>query len=169
MGCAAPARSPDTAGAGEEAARPWRSAHRAESAAEPLRLAMLIGSVREGRFGPTIASWMTEQTRRHGVFELDLIDLAEVDLPVRQQAQGVSRGIYPDPRVRSFAARIAAADAYVFITPEYNHGYPAALKLAIDSVMPEWRAKPVALVSYGGISGGLRAIEQLRLVYDLPT
>jgi NAD(P)H-dependent FMN reductase len=148
----------------DEVARPWRSARSAEPAAEPLRLAMLIGSVREGRFGPTVASWMTEQTRRHGAFELDLIDLAEADLPVRQQAQGVSRGVYPDPRVRAFAARIAAADAYVFITPEYNHGYPAALKLAIDSVMPEWRAKPVALVSYGGISGGLRAIEQLRLV-----
>lgn len=86
-------------------------------------------------------------------------------LPPVQQAHPVPTGEYTSPEVRAFAGRIGAADAFIVVTPEYNHGYPASLKLAIDSVHPEWRAKPVAFVSYGGFAGGLRAVEQLRVVF----
>jgi NAD(P)H-dependent FMN reductase/AcrR family transcriptional regulator len=132
--------------------------------ATPLRIGLIIGSVRDGRFGPTVASWLAKEMDRHHVFETDVIDLAEVGLPHRQQSKPVRTGGYASAAVRAYADRIAVADAFVMITPEYNHGYPASLKLAIDSVCPEWRAKPVGFASYGGISGGLRAVEQLRLV-----
>ncbi|MBB5783208.1 NADPH-dependent FMN reductase [Nonomuraea jabiensis] len=131
----------------------------------PLKLAVIIGSTREGRFGSIVGSWLVDRVRDHGGFELDVIDLAEVSLPIVQQKHPVSTGEYPEREVRDFAARIGAADAFVVVTPEYNHGYPASLKLAIDSVHPEWWAKPVAFVSYGGYAGGLRAVEQLRLVF----
>lgn len=124
----------------------------------PLRLAVIIGSTRENRFAPTVAGWFTEQLRARDDFELDLVDLLEVALPDRLMATA-------DDAVRAFRRRIARADAFVIVTPEYNHGYPAPLKQAIDVAYAEWRAKPVGFVSYGGMSGGLRAVEQLRLVF----
>lgn len=125
---------------------------------EPLGVAVVIGSTRAGRFGPTVARWFVDRARTRSDIALDVIDLADTDLPA----------VYPDvstPAVDAFAARIGAANAFVVVTPEYNHGYPASLKQAIDLVMEEWKAKPVAFVSYGGISGGLRAVEQLRQVF----
>lgn len=123
-----------------------------------LRLAVIIGSTREGRFGETVAEWFVNQARQRSDMVVDVIDLAETQLPavLRQQRT---------PEVEAFAARIGAADAFVVVTPEYNHGYPASLKLAIDWINKEWRAKPVGFVAYGGISGGLRAVEQLRQVF----
>lgn len=123
-----------------------------------LRVAVVIGSTRAGRFGPTVARWFVGQAQERADLALDVIDLAEADLP----------SVYPDapdPAVDAFAARIGQAEAFVIVTPEYNHGYPASLKQAIDLSMQEWKAKPVAFVSYGGISGGLRAVEQLRQVF----
>ncbi|APU21123.1 NADPH-dependent FMN reductase [Actinoalloteichus sp. GBA129-24] len=114
---------------------------------EHIRLAVIIGSVRKGRFGPTVARWLIGQAAPRSTTTVDVVDLAD------EAAQ---------PR---FAERIAAADAVVVITPEYNHGYPGPLKEAVDSLAKEWYAKPVSFVSYGGISGGLRAVEQLRLVF----
>lgn len=125
---------------------------------EPLKLAVIIGSNREGRFGHVVARWFVGQARQRDDMELDVIDLAEVDLPAAYPAR-------TSPAVTAYAARIDRADAFVIVTPEYNHGYPAGLKQAIDLVHAEWRAKPVAFVSYGGISGGLRAVEQLRQVF----
>jgi NAD(P)H-dependent FMN reductase len=127
----------------------------------PLKLVLLVGSTRAGRFGPTVARWFAEQTARHGDFELDLLDLAELDLPAGLPAHDAA----PDPRTTALAARLAAADAFVVVTPEYNHSYPAPLKDTIDRFRTEWHAKPVAFVSYGGASGGLRAVEHLRLVF----
>ncbi|HLH58986.1 MAG TPA: NAD(P)H-dependent oxidoreductase [Streptosporangiaceae bacterium] len=129
----------------------------------PLKVGLIIGSVRDGRFGPTVASWIAGEVERHNVFEIDVIDLAETGLPHRQQPPAMN-GRHATASVRAYAGRIAAADAFIMVTPEYNHGYPAALKLALDSVYPEWRGKPVGFASYGGVSGGLRAVEQLRLV-----
>ncbi|MER7014031.1 NAD(P)H-dependent oxidoreductase [Saccharopolyspora sp. NPDC000359] len=120
-----------------------------------LRLAVIIGSTREGRFGPTVANWFVEQAQQFG--DVDVIDLAEVPLPTTLD--------FGDPHVTELAGRLAAADAYVVITPEYNHSFPAALKNAIDLYRAEWQAKPVGFVSYGGMGGGLRAVEQLRLVF----
>ncbi|MEV6140662.1 NAD(P)H-dependent oxidoreductase [Nocardia sp. NPDC051990] len=126
-----------------------------------LRIAIIVASTRQGRFGDTVARWFTDQAQQRADLDLDVIDLRDVPLrPVQQPPFDCD-----DPAVHALAARIDAADGFVVITPEYNHGYPAALKLAIDSVYHPWKAKPVAFVSYGGIAGGLRAVEQLRLVF----
>ncbi|WP_020660590.1 NADPH-dependent FMN reductase [Amycolatopsis benzoatilytica] len=121
----------------------------------PVRLAVLVGSAREGRFAPTVLRWFLRETGRHGGFETDVLDVAEVALPLAMTGRGAE----------PVAARLAAADAFVVITPEYNHSYPAALKNVLDWFHGEWHAKPVAFVSYGGISGGLRAVEHLRPVF----
>lgn len=130
---------------------------------EPIRLAVILGSTRRGRFGPTVAAWFIDQARRRGDMDVDVIDLAELRLP--WELDGRKDGTYVSPEVLEYATRIDAADAFVIVTPEYNRGYPAPLKLAIDTVYSEWNAKPVGFVSHGGQSGGLRAVEQLRLVF----
>ncbi|MFD4295520.1 NADPH-dependent FMN reductase [Rhodococcus sp. NPDC058532] len=122
---------------------------------QPIRLEILLGSVREGRFGPVVADWFLRRAGQHPAFDAVLLDLADTPLPLDHAGT---------PDVERFRRRVAAADAFVMVTPEYNHGYPAALKNAIDTAKEEWRAKPVGFVSYGGLSGGLRATEQLRLV-----
>jgi NAD(P)H-dependent FMN reductase len=131
----------------------------------PVRVAVIVGSVREGRFGPVVAGWLAGVAGDHGGFEVDVVDLAESGLPLAMPAFGTT----PSPEVVAEAGkvtpRLEAADAFVVVTPEYNHSYPAALKNAIDWHRTEWRAKPVAFVSYGGISGGLRAVEHLRAVF----
>ena len=123
-----------------------------------LRLAVIVGSTREARFGSTVARWFTTQAEARAEFGIDVIDLADPHLPAV-----LTSG--PDVVVDSFRERLDRADAFVVVTPEYNHGYPAPLKQAIDLAHREWQAKPVAFVSYGGISGGLRAVEQLRQVF----
>jgi len=107
-----------------------------------------VGSVREGRFAPVVANWFVDRAERRPDAKIDVIDLATTTTPSEE-----------------FTDRIDAADAFVVVTPEYNHGYPGPLKAAIDSVGVPWRAKPVGFVCYGGISGGLRAVEQLRIVF----
>ncbi|WP_242107443.1 NADPH-dependent FMN reductase [Luteimonas aquatica] len=114
---------------------------------DPIRLALILGSTREGRFCDTVARWVEAQAHAHGGFVVDVVD------PAREDG------------ARTIPARLHAADAFVIVTPEYNHGYPAPLKALIDAVGQPWQAKPVAFVSYGGISGGLRAVEQLRQVF----
>ncbi len=111
----------------------------------PFRLAVIIGSTRQGRLGPAVASWFSDQASQRHDIAVDVIDLADVDAPV--------------------GPRLADADGFVVVTPEYNHSFPAPLKQVIDTFSEEWRAKPAAFVSYGGISGGLRAVEQLRQVF----
>jgi NAD(P)H-dependent FMN reductase len=125
-----------------------------------LRLAVIIGSNREGRFGPTVAHWFVEQAREFEGLDVDLVDLAEIPLPT-----AIDFGTAPDAHVADLGARLAEADCYVVVTPEYNHSFPAALKNAIDLYREQWQAKPVGFVSYGGMGGGLRAVEQLRLVF----
>lgn len=124
---------------------------------ESIRVGLIYGSAREGRFCDTVANWVDHEIRECG-FETETIDPAELDLPLRSRRN-------PNSAVRNLRRRLRVADAFVVVTPEYNHGYPAPLKALIDSANSEWQAKPVAFVSYGGISGGLRAVEQLRLVF----
>ncbi|RJQ79725.1 NADPH-dependent oxidoreductase [Pseudonocardiaceae bacterium YIM PH 21723] len=128
---------------------------------QPIRLAVIIGSVREGRFGPTVAHWFAQQVRQHEGFEIDLIDLADFPLPAELSKQ-------PDPATAEVLActvpRLAAADAFVIVTPEYNRAYPASVKSLLDWHYEPWRAKPVGFVSYGGMTGGLLAVNQLRQV-----
>jgi NAD(P)H-dependent FMN reductase len=121
-----------------------------------LRLAVIIGSVRAGRIAPVVAGWLTTHLGQHDQISVDVIDLADLNLPDSLDGSGDAP---------FFAKRIDAADGFIVVTPEYNHGYPGALKTAIDTARDEWRAKPVGFVSYGGTAGGLRAVEQLRLVF----
>lgn len=123
-----------------------------------LNLALIYGSTREDRLCDTVAGWVEREIRKAGSFVLDSIDPLQLELPARHESS-------PGPATRALTTRLAAADAFVVVTPEYNHSFPAALKFLIDSVYGAWQAKPVAFVSYGGISGGLRAVEQLRLVF----
>jgi NAD(P)H-dependent FMN reductase len=126
--------------------------------ADKIKVALIYGSARKGRFCDTVARWVAEQIARHEGFAIDLIDPADDSLQAVPHEDS-PRGAH------SLWQRVAEADAFVVVTPEYNHGYPAPLKSLIDSVGAEWHAKPVAFVSYGGVSGGLRAVEQLRLVF----
>ena len=123
-----------------------------------IKLAVIVGSTREGRLADVVASWFTKRVEQHAGFEIDLVDLADPLLGDRHPRKST-------PELDRFNERIADADAFVVLTPEYNHGYPASLKFAIDSCYYGWQAKPVGFVSYGGISGGLRAVEQLRQVF----
>ncbi|WP_433275778.1 NADPH-dependent FMN reductase [Pseudonocardia xinjiangensis] len=128
---------------------------------ERLRLVVIIGSTREGRFGSTVADWFVGEAKQHADMEVDVLDLADAALPDRLTGYGQP----VPPQVAAVAPRLAAADAFVVVTPEYNHSYPAPLKTLVDWYGPEWQAKPVAFVSYGGMSGGLRAVEHLRPVF----
>lgn len=121
----------------------------------PLRLEVIVASTRPGRFAPVVADWFLRTARARAEFDIGVLDLVEIPLPV---------DLTETPEVAWFRKRLAAADAFVAVTSEYNHGYPASLKIALDSAKHEWRAKPIGFVSYGGMSGGLRAVEQLRQV-----
>lgn len=123
------------------------------------RIEVVIGSVRKERFGHNVGVWAAKHLADNGAdasIDVDVIDLAELNFP-RDMATHLDVG--------EFADRIAHAAAVVIITPEYNHSFPGPLKSAIDSIRDEWRAKPIGFVCYGGIAGGLRAVEALRLVF----
>ncbi|MFF4838319.1 NADPH-dependent FMN reductase [Streptomyces sp. NPDC001315] len=130
-----------------------------------IRLAVIIGSNRDGRFGPVIANWFVEQAKQHGNYDVDLIDLAELNLPSVLPAFGAAPSAETTEAVGALTPRLAQADAFVVLTPEYNHSYPAVLKVAIDWHNAEWHGKPVGFVCYGGFSAGLRAVEHLRGVF----
>ncbi|GHC91758.1 FMN reductase [Nocardiopsis terrae] len=121
---------------------------------ENLRIAVILGGNVSGRTGPVVSGWFLDLAASRAGVDVDALDVAEFDLG---DGHGTPLG--------SFSSRIEAADGFVVVTPEYNHGYPGPLKSAIDSARKEWFAKPVAFVSYGGMSGGLRAVEQLRAVF----
>ncbi len=122
------------------------------------RLAVVVGSVRRERIGDAVARWFVDVVRQDASpdVEVDVIDLAQLHLPADLGGGGDTE---------LFAERIDRADAVVVVTPEYNRGYPGPLKTAIDSVLVPWNAKPIGFVAYGGVSGGSRAVEQLRPVF----
>ncbi|MFI6363325.1 NADPH-dependent FMN reductase [Nocardia sp. NPDC050630] len=121
----------------------------------PLRLEVIVASTRPERFAPVVADWFLRTVRASPEFDTGVIDLIATPLPT---------DLTVTAEVEAYRQRLAAADAFVAITSEYNHGYPASLKTAFDNAKHEWRAKPIGFVSYGGLSGGLRAVEQLRQV-----
>lgn len=134
---------------------------------EKSTLAVIIGSVREGRFGPVVGSWIADRAREHGGFDVDVIDLADVDIPLTLPAVSpkLAGDEYPRPDgMLSVTQRLDAADAFVIVTPEYNHSYPASLKALIDWHFTQWTAKAVAFVSYGGAAGGRHAVLHLENV-----
>lgn len=122
---------------------------------DPVRIVLINGSVREGRFGTWVGAWV-QKNLVEVVTELDVVSLSDLTLPHDMTAH---------PDIDAFGATIGSADAVVVITPEYNHSFPGPLKTAIDALREQWWAKPVAFVSYGGMAGGLRAVEALRLVF----
>ena len=125
---------------------------------EQIRIAVIYGSAREGRLCDRVVSWVSSQLWDDGRFAVHLIDPAELGLSGRHEESD-------GDAVAALRQHMAEAEAFIIVTPEYNHSYPAALKLLIDSVGREWQSKPVGFVSYGGISGGLRAVEHLRAVF----
>jgi NAD(P)H-dependent FMN reductase len=128
------------------------------------RLTVIIGSTRPGRAGLPIATWFADRARSHGGFEVEVVDLAELNLPLLDEPGHPRLRQYVHQHTKNWSATAEASDAFVIVTPEYNHGYPAALKNAIDFLHEEWRDKPVGFVSYGGVSAGTRAVQQLNQV-----
>jgi NAD(P)H-dependent FMN reductase len=128
------------------------------AAAGALRVAVIIGSTREGRAGEAIGRWFLAEAGQRDDIGLTVIDLVEFDFPAR----------YPDratPDMTRFTREVCLADAFVVVTPEYNRSFPASLKQAIDYAYDEWQAKPVGFVAYGSGSDGVYAVEQLRTVF----
>lgn len=128
------------------------------------RLLVVIASTRPGRIGPVIAKWFVDRAAEHGGFDVEVADLAELDLPLFDEPNHPRLGQYVHEHTKKWAALVDGADAFVFVTPEYNYTFTAPLKNAIDYLHNEWRYKPVGFVSYGGLSGGLRAVQSLKPV-----
>lgn len=129
------------------------------------KLEIIVASTRPGRLGLVIGDWTEKVAREHGGFgEVELVDLAEVDLPFMNEPLHPRLGRYSHQHTRDWSAKIREADAFVFVMPEYNYGYNAELKNAIDYLHDEWKYKPVGLVSYGGVSAGTRAAQMIKQV-----
>jgi NAD(P)H-dependent FMN reductase len=128
-----------------------------------IRIAVIIGSTRPGRKGEEVARWVYEIAQKRDDAEFELVDIKDFNLPLLDEPVSPMMGQYSQPHTKAWAARIDSFDAYVFVTPEYNHGTSGALKNAIDFLYKEWNNKAAGFVSYGG-AGGVRAVEQLRLV-----
>jgi NAD(P)H-dependent FMN reductase len=127
-------------------------------------LQLIIGSTRPNRKGLPIGEWVASHIRADGEFELDIADLAEIALPMFDEPEHPRFGKYQHQHTKDWSARVERADAFVMVMPEYNYGYNAALKNAIDFLSNEWKYKPVGFVSYGGIGAGTRAMQQLKQV-----
>ncbi|GIJ77556.1 NAD(P)H-dependent FMN reductase [Micromonospora phaseoli] len=134
----------------------------------PAVVGLVVGSSRPGRRGPAVAGWVAEVADRHpavrsGEAAVELIDLAEQRLPLLDEPVPARFGEYRHDHTRRWSALVAACDAYVFVTPEYNHSVPAVLKNGIDYLDAEWRSKPAGVLSYG-VTGGGRAAGHLRTI-----
>lgn len=128
-----------------------------------LKLHVIIASTRPSRAGLPIARWAFEHIARHPAFESRLVDLKEVNLPFLDEPAHPRLGKYEHQHTKDWSATIDAADAFVVVTPEYNTGMPAPLVNALDYLHREWAYKPIAFVSYGGVSGGTRCVQTARL------
>lgn len=129
----------------------------------PLKLQTIICSTRPGRVGPAVASWFHDLARNHEDFDVELVDLADFNLPVYDEPLHPRMQQYEHEHTKRWSASVAAADAYVFVTPEYNYSPPPSLVNALDFVYKEWNYKPCGFVGYGGVSGGLRSVQAARL------
>lgn len=129
----------------------------------PLKILVILGSVREGRVAEPVGRWVIEQAAGREELALELVDLKQWALPFYAFADAPAKGNYRDPLQQRWAEQVASADGYILIAPEYNHAPPAVLKNALDFVYAEWNRKPVTFVGYGG-NGGARSIEQLTCI-----
>lgn len=128
----------------------------------PVRIAIIVGSTRPQRRGGLVAHWVHEVGQAHGA-DVEIVDLAAQGLPLLDEPAPAIHGRYENAHTLSWAETIARFDAFVFVVPEYNHSFPAAVKNAIDYLFAEWNDKAAGLVGYG-VQGGIRAVEALRLV-----
>jgi NAD(P)H-dependent FMN reductase len=130
---------------------------------QTLKIAIVLGSTRPGRNGEAVSHWMYEIAKKRPDGNFELVDIRDYNLPLLDEPIPPSMGQYTKDHTKIWSAKIDSFDAYVFVTAEYNHGIPGALKNVIDFLFKEWNNKVAGFVSYGG-TGGVRAVEQLRLV-----
>ena len=128
------------------------------------RLMIIIASTRPGRVGAPVARWIRDRAEARGDFEVELVDLAALNLPFMDEPKHPRLRQYVHQHTKDWSAQVDAADAFVFVMPEYNFGFTAPLKNAIDYLHTEWQYKPVGLVSYGGVSAGTRAAQMIKQV-----
>jgi NAD(P)H-dependent FMN reductase len=128
------------------------------------RLVVIIGSTRPGRAGLPIAEWFIGEAVAHDAFDIQVVDLLELNLPFYDEPNHPRLRQYVHKHTKEWSATIDAMDALVIVTPEYNYGFTAPVKNAIDYLHTEWRYKPMGFVSYGGIAAGTRAVQQLKQV-----
>ncbi|MFA5932411.1 MAG: NAD(P)H-dependent oxidoreductase [Candidatus Paceibacterota bacterium] len=130
-----------------------------------IKIKVIIGSTREGRFSDKAAAWITEEIKKQNGIIVEMLDLRDYDMPFFNEAVSPSfkKEPYENEAVARFTKKIDEGDAFIMVTPEYNHSTSGVLKNAIDWIGPEWNNKPIAFVSYGSV-GGARAVEQLRLI-----
>lgn len=126
------------------------------------QLKIIIASTRPGRKGPAVANWFLKCVEHFPDFEVEVLDLKEIDLPMMNEPEHPRFQKYSHEHTKSWSRIIAGADAFVVVTPEYNFSYPAPLKNALDYLFAEWNEKPMAFVSYGGISGGTRSVQDIK-------
>lgn len=128
-----------------------------------MKIGIIIGSIREGRCGASVGEWVLEQAKDREGFDYEIVDLKSFDVPLLTSATvpGAARKKYDSPQVTAWSEAIDACDAFIFVTPEYNHSVPGAFKNAFDSLGSEWTGKAVGFVSYGA-EGGVRAVEAWR-------
>jgi NAD(P)H-dependent FMN reductase len=129
-----------------------------------LNLQIVTVSTRPSRMGPLVSEWFLKQAKQHGKFELEPVDLAEVNLPVYNESKHPRLQQYEHEHTKAWSAIVQRADAYVFVTPEYNYGMPVPLLNALTYLLKEWAYKPVGFVSYGGVSGGTRSVQMTKQV-----
>ncbi|WP_127508273.1 NADPH-dependent FMN reductase [Actinoplanes solisilvae] len=122
-----------------------------------LNLLVVVGSTRPGRVGPKVADWFVDAAKAHGGFQVTVADLAEENLPLLDEPHHPRLGNYQNDHTKRWSEKVAAADAIVFVIPEYNYGLGAAFKNALDYLHAEWAYKPASVVSYGGVSAGTRS------------
>lgn len=125
-------------------------------------LKVIISTVRSGRKGPIVADWIAKVAQKHESFNIEVLDLAEIDLPMMTEPHHPSLKNYEHDHTKAWSAKIDEADAFVFVTAEYNHSYPAPLRNALHYLSQEWAYKAAGIVSYGGVSAGTRSYKDLK-------
>lgn len=127
-----------------------------------MKLKVIVGSTRPVRKGLIVADWFLNIAKQHTDFEVELLDLKEINLPFLDEVEHPRMQKYANEHTKKWSKTIDEADAFVIVTPEYNYGYPASLKNALDYLFVEWSEKPMGFVSYGGVSAGTRAVQELK-------
>ncbi|HVI69428.1 MAG TPA: NAD(P)H-dependent oxidoreductase [Magnetospirillaceae bacterium] len=130
-----------------------------------MKLAIIIASTRPGRLGPAVAAWFEDFANNHTSFDIDVLDLADINLPMFDEPLPPMMDQYANNHTKAWAKHVAAADAFVIVTPEYNYSMPPALVNAVDYLHKEWKYKPVGFVGYGGV-GAARAIEMEKQLFS---